>query len=416
MDLQIVKAALSSRKDFDVLVNYVSPDKYQKEFKYVIKFIGDYYRRDPDSLYVDVPLLKAQIAEVTDNDKHTARFHEFIDSAAATETSGANVTALVISAKLHENKLRLATAFANNDEPDKIRVLMDEYNKLEAATTLSDLEEGEEAEVYENIDVSALSQARLARGALLELYPRSLNNRIDGGLEGGDHVVIYGPTESGKTAEAIQACAGFAYQSKKGLYLGNEDPTARLAMRMVSCLSGMDKFEIANFPEKAQRLANDRGLGNIKLIGITPGSLNGITALVEKYDPAWVVLDQLRNIHTGTRNNRVVQLEEAATGFRNILKASNTVGISITQAGDSAKDKIFLDTGDVDFSNVGIPATADLMVGINANEELKRTNTLGISLPKNKLSGDHSHFYAQLVPHLSQVRDISATHPRNGAI
>jgi hypothetical protein len=88
------------------------------------------------------------------------------------------------------------------------------------------------------------------------------------------------------------------------------------------------------------------------------------------------------------------------------LKEHEVVGISVTQAGDSGQNKIFLEVGDVDFSNVGIPAQADLMIGVGADEKLKATNTRGISLPKNKLSGNHAQFYTQIVPTLSQVRDV----------
>lgn len=407
MELQLIKAGLSSRGDFLTILKYVSPEKYQKELKYVFKFIHEYYQRDTSCNHVDLSLLKAQIAEVTDNDKHIARFHELLDTANAVETSSSNVAALVVLARQHEVKVTLATALANDESPEKIDVILQEYNQLRAASSLGDLEEGESAEVIENINVLELTDARLERGALLELYPQSLNRRIDGGLEGGDHVVLFGPTEIGKSAFSINAAAGFAYQGFPGLYLINEDKTSRIAERIVSCLSGMDKFAVRNDPTKAQRIADSRGMGNIRVIGLTPGSIRGVEALVEKYKPRWVVSDQMRNFMTGTRNNRVVQLEETATGLRNVGKAANCVMVSVTQAGDSATNKIFLDVGDVDFSNVGIPSQADLMVGVGADAQLLASGNRGLSLPKNKLSGDHAQFFVRLLPTLSQVRDLS---------
>lgn len=407
LELQLIKAGLSNRGDFLTILKYISPDKYQKELKYLLKFIHEYYQRDTSCTHVDLALLKAQIAEVTDNDKHITRFHELLDTANAVETSSGNVAALCIIARQHEVKVTLATALANDEAPEKIDAIMQEYNQLRAASSLGDLEAGEESEVIENINVEELTQARLQRGSLMELYPLSLNRRIDGGLEGGDHVVLFGPTEIGKSAFSINAAAGFAYQGFPGLYLINEDKTSRIASRLVSCLSGMDKYGVMNDPARAQRIADSRGLRNVRVIGLTPGSIRGVAALVEKYDPRWVVTDQMRNLITGTRNNRVVQLEETATGLRNIGKAANVAMVSVTQAGDSATNKIFLEVGDVDYSNVGIPSQADLMVGIGADAKLKGEGNRGLSLPKNKLSGDHAEFFVKLVDSLSQVRDLS---------
>lgn len=406
MELEILNTCLASRESFSKIIQYINPDKYSKEFRYLIGFITDYYKRDRDASSVHLSVLKQLIGEVIDNDKHVDRFVEILDSAAGIATSAPNVTATIIQAKEHELAIELATTLANGEKGEKLDRIYEAFGKVRAASSLQDIEEGEGSEVIENIDVSALIQGRLTRGNLLPLYPTSLNARLDGGLEGGDHVVLYGLTEIGKSAFSINAACGFAYSGFSGLYLINEDKTSRIAQRFVSNLSGMDKYQQQQRPDEAQRKANERGLGCIRVIGLTPGSPRQIEALVERYDPKWVVIDQLRNLNTGTRNNRVVQLEEAASSVRNIGKAANIVVISVTQASDSARNKIFLDTGDVDFSNVGIPGAADVMIGFGADEAMLKNNERGISLAKNKISGDHSQFVTRIVPQLSQIRDV----------
>jgi predicted lactoylglutathione lyase len=407
VELLLLKSGLADRKNYLTLVNYLNlkGERYSREFKYLFKFIGDYYSRDPDTLHVAPAVLKEQIAVSLDNDKHVLRFHDMIDRAVGQESSDNNVVATILLAKEHEVGIAIATAIANGSDASKIDELIKERERIRASTSLSDLENSEEAEVIENIDIDSLIQQRLARGNLLEVYPSVINDRLDGGVEGGDHIILFGQTEIGKSAFSIQIASGFAYQGASGLYLINEDKTSRIAQRFASCLSGMDKHAMMNDPARAQARANERGMGNIRVIGITPGSLTQIEALVEKYAPRWVVLDQLRNINTGTRNNKVVQLDEAAGGMRNIYKAANCVGVSVTQAGASADNKIYLDVGDVDFSNVGIPAAADVMIGIGADERMKTSNERGVSLPKNKLSGEHAEMIVRIVPQLSQVRN-----------
>jgi hypothetical protein len=82
------------------------------------------------------------------------------------------------------------------------------------------------------------------------------------------------------------------------------------------------------------------------------------------------------------------------------------VVVSVTQAGDSADRKNVLDIGDVDFSNTGIPAQADVMIGLGANDQLKQRGEICISLPKNKVSGRHEYFTVLAQPSLSKVTPL----------
>jgi hypothetical protein len=76
--------------------------------------------------------------------------------------------------------------------------------------------------------------------------------------------------------------------------------------------------------------------------------------------------------------------------MRNIAKRRRVVVISVTQAGDSAANKSILDMGDVDFSNTGIPATADLMIGLGASFDDVKAGRMVLSLCKNKIGGRHA--------------------------
>jgi hypothetical protein len=82
------------------------------------------------------------------------------------------------------------------------------------------------------------------------------------------------------------------------------------------------------------------------------------------------------------------------------------VVVSVTQAGDSANNKEILDMGDVDFSNTGIPAQADVMIGMGVTPALDQQGVRMLSLPKNKIGGDHSNFLVRINPFLSRVTSI----------
>ncbi len=67
--------------------------------------------------------------------------------------------------------------------------------------------------------------------------------------------------------------------------------------------------------------------------------------------------------------------------------------------------KVFKEEG-IDFSNTGIPAQADLMIGIGVTKEYEENGLRMLSLPKNKLSGRHVHFPLRLSNQISRLEDI----------
>jgi len=186
------------------------------------------------------------------------------------------------------------------------------------------------------------------------------------------------------------------------LYVGNEDPIDDINMRMVNRLSGMTKEQVLSDPEKADEKSRANGYENIVLAPLTPGTPREITALIENHQPDVLVLDQLRNLNM-MNDNYVLALESAAKQARQWAKRYSCVVVSVTQAGDSAEGKAVLDMGDVDYSNTGIPAQADVMIGIGANKTHKDNGEVVFSLPKNKVSGVHEYFACQVRPHLSQI-------------
>jgi hypothetical protein len=405
MELELLSTMMKARTSYVLVMSYIKPKNYSTEFNYLLKQIGEYYGRDRQAPHVSPEILKQQLASVLDNEKHVAHFSSMVDRAAGIDTSSANVEEVILAARRHEIETQLAAAFAGGVKAGNVEELLEEHASLRKARTLLDIDGDEPIQVIENIDAETLF-ARRNRDNLLPVYPQSLNNRLDGGVEGGDHILIYGLTELGKSAMGITFACGFANAGFNGLYFINEDKTERMAERFVCNLSGWDKYRVRDNPQEANARAYKNGLGNIRVIGLHPGSNRQIEALVERYEARWFVVDQVRNLMTPTKGNRVIQLEEAATGVRNTAKKLNAVGVSISQAADSARNKPFLDTGDVDFSNVGIPSTADVMIGFGADDGMQQRGERGISLAKNKVSGNHDQFYVKINPALSKVLDI----------
>ena len=128
--------------------------------------------------------------------------------------------------------------------------------------------------------------SKFKRENLFRLWPVSLNAHTDGGACRGDHILIAGRVENGKSLVSINMACGFAYDGHKVLYIGNEDAPQRMLSRFMSRLSGMTNDEMAKNPAKAEDKLSKMGFNNLTFVGMPPNSsLDQIDALIDKLSP-----------------------------------------------------------------------------------------------------------------------------------
>lgn len=406
MELHLLRAALAQRDSCNLILSYINLKDYSREFQIIISKIKGYYDRDNDAASINREIFIGLLAESVTNKKHLERFTSIIDeSLGLTSSSVVNVDELILKAKMNEVGDRLAAALANREQ-EKVPKLVEEYTNLQGMTSLQDLN-SQGIEVYTADDLEEIIRVELAREGGLRIYPLALNDRLDSRLCPQHHVVTFARPEMGKTALNITIACGFARQGSDGIYFINEDRTNDIYVRIVSNLTGMTTREIHADPDKAKALARQNGLTHIRLIALSPGNLRQVEAFVEKYRPGWIVMDQLRNLDV-REANKVLQLEYATSGMRNLGKKWNCIVVSTTQAGDSAEGKAVLEMGDIDFSNTGVPAQADVLLGLGGTKDQVDKGIRIINLPKNKVSGRHENFPVRLNPFLSRYTSMNA--------
>lgn len=408
MEKPLIAAALRSRHDYALIQNYIDLklNSYSKECQVIMGKIGEYYARDTQAESCSAEVLLAQIGETLRSEKLVARLATLVSEALSEATSDTNVRAVVLMAKQQEVADKLAAVLTSEGAgaSEKVDALIEELRTLRLMTDLSQLDDSG-LEVFHNVDLEALMTKYYDPDNVIKVYPSSVNDRLDGGAHKKHHIVVYARPETGKSAFVINASAGFARQGKRVLYFINEDPADDIIIRHVSNLSGMTKHEVRDNPRKAQEIANNHGWENIIIVEASPGTPSQIKAYIDKYNPDCIIIDQLRNLKM-TVDGRVNQLEAAATAIRNIGKEANVLAVSVTQAGDSAENKLVLEQGDVDFSNTGIPGQADTMIGIGVNAQHEAEGLRVISLPKNKIGGVHESFPVRIYPSISRYVSI----------
>lgn len=400
MEHKLLAACAQSRESWGAIRGLISADEMSPEGSTILLLISEYYEADKNANKTDIEILVERAKRSIQSNKACDVIVAGIKRLEGVEVSGINVAKEALALRTHAIGLKIASKLGGGKPDQETVTMMQEWLDLSSR----DPAQADDEEIYNNKTALELTKNDYNPANLIQLYPKSLNDHLDGGIRGGHHILIFAPTEMGKSLVALNACYGFLKQGLRTLYVGNEDPASDMQMRMMCRLTGLNKYEILADPRRADDILAKRNWDHFIFANLAPGTFPRIRSLVEKLKPHVVVLDQLRNIDVFSES-RTQSLEKAATEARNLAKRYNIPVISITQAADSASGKTVLNRGDVDSSNVGIPGQCDVMLGVGATEEMEAMNMRTFSFPKNKVSGKHNHFNVTIDPLLSKVID-----------
>lgn len=378
----ILAAMLKDRQAYETFTRVGRIEDFSPLGLLVTRAVGEYYECDAGARDCSREFIEARLLRDIKNPKHEGPLRDYIAGLPG-NASGANVEREL--RELHKQKVggKLSLALANGAPQDEVDKLIADYGR-------ADIRQLGQSSLVDPLDTSDMTEEK-GNVEYIKLWPKALNDRLDGGALRGHHVLVFARPETGKTLVAINLCCGFLHQKLSVLYVGNEEPVADIRDRVRGRLLKVPRSEIrADTGQLAARLGKV-SLGKLRVsadavsFAAVRKNLDGS----DRFDV--VILDQLRNMRVKSES-RTNELEAAGIEARAIAKDFNVLVVSITQAGDSASGKAFLEMSDVDSSKTGIPASADLMIGLGADETMKVNGLLGISLPKNKLSGLHDKF------------------------
>lgn len=357
----------------------------------VLELLKEYYELDPEAQFCPPDAIMPRMASKFQETSEFNAAWDFLDRLPS-DVSLPNLTKDIRDYNKSLAQRRLTNCLAVGTEPEINQAIEDYVSAASEANKGS----SEEA-VLHNLSVSDVVNKHFTEAGTIKLWPKQLNDLCDGGARPGHHILIFARPEIGKTLFVINMVAGFLHQGLRVLYCGNEDPASDLLLRLVGRLSKRTKHQIIEDPDKTEILARENGYENLFIASLAPGNFQQIRRLAKQNNSQVVVLDQLRNLYVSSES-RTTALEALATEARNLAKSMELLVVSITQAGESAEGKAQLGRSDVDGSKTGIPAQADLMVGIGADPSMERAGFRTISLPKNKLSGKHDSFTCSIDP------------------
>ena len=386
MERQLLNLIFNSRIAWSKIKDHLKESEFSPQGWILVGEISTYYEMDDKVNHCSGDIL---LSRLTRKYPKADIFQQIIGSFKE-EVSESNILKELYDFKRHNVKQQLATKLLDEkrEDSDSIIKLYEEYTKY--AATPSDGNEEADAAISVAPSVADIVHSLTNPDSVIKLYPKSLNAAIGGGVPKQSHIIVYGSPEVGKSAVWINQAVGSARDGHKVLVLDNEDPASSTWARVQSRITGMTKQEMYNDPDKAQELLDTCGFyDKILILSKSPGTISELHSLCEEHKPDLLIVNQIRHLYFKGIDGDVAQLTAAGKAMRSLVKKHNIVGISITQAADSASNKAVLDIGDVYMSNVSLPGDADILMGIGASPDMKSNGMRMLSLAKNKLNGNH---------------------------
>lgn len=354
----------------------------RRELGIIWQAASRWYDNDKQSQSIDRALFEPLVHEVTSELK-TADAAVVTLQALPIGVSIENALEALRASQRERLRMSIAEALLSGEEEEADELLA-QYAELRRPTAA----QLDDAEIIGSdlLDMDATAKMYIAPGAL--------NKLLSGGMRTAQTILFLGRPGIGKTLLSMNAVAGLLHHSYTGVYFGNEEPTYKLKMRLISRLGDETLDALDHTSEDVRKASIARGLAKAIARGADKLKfVHGVTdpavaeEHVRRHRPNFIVLDQIRHMKSHGKEGHVENLEAASRWLREVCSRYNMLGIGVTQAGASAEGKAVLDLDDIDGSKTGVQGAFDVICAIGANETMKQSGQRMISIVRNKVSG-----------------------------
>lgn len=385
LEEQIVSSILAERAAYDQIAGILDPSNFSEHGRLVVQLAADHYARDSGATSCPEVVVETALTRLLPSPKHRSACLDYVRSLPP-PVAAFSVVAEYRLLLQHNVGLELAACLASGRHADA-SALVEQYSRLgEGAAGVQ--RDGPRLTVEELEDLTGTSHA-------LPLYPKRLDVAAKHRATAGHHLIVFARPECGKTGFLVNMGSGQLKAGLRVLHATNEEPRRDLQLRYLARLAGctIDALWGAGGIQKATAAAGE-AYERLCVAELETSTIHEIEGWIRRWKPDVVFVDQLRNLSMGGKgaDNRVLELDSVARRLRNVAKAHGVLVVSVTQAGDSAEGKQVLTMGDVDWSNTGIQAAADMMIGIGVTPELRAQGKRWVQLCKNKIGGTHDGF------------------------
>lgn len=383
-DMAILAAAVNSREAYDRIKDHVQASDFTPQVGFWWTVLSNAYRRDNAARQLDLETLSGLGRPTISSPKQETALMAVLESM---DSPASPVNVVHIALELKRKNLTAEFASASMaGERKKADKLLKQLNELWSVDTF----ESQKATEWHDASATIELFDRIGTDKRVPFGCPSVNRRLAGGVLPGHHIGIFGRTEIGKTTFVTDTTARLIKRGQKVLYIGNEDQIDILKLRLVGRVLKRTQAELESNPDRAADEFKQYE-DSLLMTQLYQGDIDAIHKRVSDWKPTVLVIDQFRNLSGKDTDGMTQRMESNAIQLRALLLSESLIGVSVTQANDRSERHgqeapIYLGTGDIDSSRVGLPGQCDLLLGIGANSDLKARGQRYISFAKNKLS------------------------------
>jgi len=224
-----------------------------------------------------------------------------------------------------------------------------------------------------------------------------INENIKG-LDRGNLGILFARPEVGKTTFCCFLASSYIRQGFHVVYWANEEPAARIKLRIIQSYFGLTKEEMVTQRFELLEVYKKEIEPYLTIMDSVGTSIEEVDEYAKLNKPDIMFCDQLDKFRIkGEYNRGDERLKETYVSAREIAKRNTCLVWAVSQASYDAHDRQFIDYAMLDNSKTGKAGEADIIIGIGKTGSSEVDNVVRhICISKNKINGWHGMINAQI--------------------
>ena len=224
-----------------------------------------------------------------------------------------------------------------------------------------------------------------------------INENIKG-LDRGNLGILFARPEVGKTTFCCFLASSYIRQGFHVVYWANEEPAARIKLRIIQSYFGLTKEEMVAQRFELLEVYKKEIEPYLTIMDSVGTSIEEVDEYAKLNKPDIMFCDQLDKFRIkGEYNRGDERLKETYVSAREIAKRNTCLVWAVSQASYDAHDRQFIDYAMLDNSKTGKAGEADIIIGIGKTGSSEVDNIVRhICISKNKINGWHGMINAQI--------------------
>ena len=224
-----------------------------------------------------------------------------------------------------------------------------------------------------------------------------INENIKG-LDRGNLGILFARPEVGKTTFCCFLASSYIRQGFHVVYWANEEPAARIKLRIIQSYFGLTKEEMVTQRFELLEVYKKEIEPYLTIMDSVGTSIEEVDEYAKLNKPDIMFCDQLDKFRIkGEYNRGDERLKETYVSAREIAKRNTCLVWAVSQASYDAHDRQFIDYAMLDNSKTGKAGEADIIIGIGKTGSSEVDNIVRhICISKNKINGWHGMINAQI--------------------